>query len=263
MQIKDASGLTEGKTQVLYKGLPVGTLKGFTVSADLKHIDAKIEMLKQTREKITKDALFWVVRPEISLNRITGLDTLVKGSYFEIQPGISTELTDSFTALPEAPPISARVPGLHLTLATDYPVSLEAKSPVYFKKVQVGEIISNALQPDATIETKLLIYPEFTKHVSTASKFFISSGIQLSANLPKISVKIDPIMTILRGGVSFYTSVGGAKITDKKQKFHLYQSLEYAKRSDDIPIKLIFSVNHELTSGAEIDRTHDFFRFFY
>lgn len=75
----------------MFKGLPVGTLKGFQVTPDLQHIDARIEMAKEAREKLTRDTKFWVVRPEVSMNRITGLETLVSGSYFEVQPGTSTE----------------------------------------------------------------------------------------------------------------------------------------------------------------------------
>ncbi len=249
--IKDANGLTEGKTQVFFKGLPVGTLKSFSVSPDLKYINAEIEMVKQAREKLTKDTLFWVVRPEISMNRITGLDTLIKGSYFEVQPGNSREQTDSFTALPEPPPISTRVPGLHLTLHNKDSVSLEAGSPVSFKKIAVGEIVSNRLLQDGTIKTRLLIYPQYVRHVTSSSKFFISSGIRFQANLPKITVEVDPIKTILRGGISFFTPAGGEKV-DSKNIFPLYSSMDDALRADDIKIHLTFSADHGLQPDAEI-----------
>lgn len=249
--IKDANGLTEGKTQVFFKGLPVGTLKGFTVSPDLKHINAQIEMVKQARERLTKDTLFWVVRPEISMNRITGLDTLIKGSYFEVQPGNSREQTDTFTALTDPPPISTRVPGLHLTLNTQNDVSLEAGSPVSFKKINVGEIVSNRLLDDGTIETKVLIHPQYARHVTSMTRFFISSGIRLQADLPKISVEVDPIKTVFRGGISFFTPAGGEQV-NTKEIFPLYSSFDHACRADDIKIQLTFSVDHGLQPDAEI-----------
>jgi len=45
---------------------------------------------------------------------------------------------------------------------------------------------------------------------------------------------------------------GGEKITDTKNPFHLYKSLDRAKRKDDIKIKLTFSVEHGLEPDAEI-----------
>lgn len=253
VRIKDASGLTAGKTQVMFKGLPVGTLKGFQVTPDLLSIDAEIEMIKQSKEKLTKDTLFWVVRPEVSLNRITGLDTLISGSYFEVQAGtLGTEPSTSFTALDEAPPLSTRVPGLHLTLTSHKPALLSTGSPVYYKKVEVGEVISNDLQKDASIETKILIYPKFMDHVTTSSLFFVSSGIQLDANLPKISLHIDPIKAIMQGGVSFITPPDGKEIKDTGKRIPLYQNYEAAKHADDIKISLTFSVDHGLESGSAI-----------
>lgn len=183
VRIKNASGLTAGKTQVMFKGLPVGTLKSFQVSPDLLSIDAEIEMVKQSKEELTRDTQFWVVRPEVSLNRITGLDTLISGSYFEVQPGTDQELSTFFTALDEAPPLSTHAPGLHLTLTSQHPTSLSPGSPVYYKKIEVGEVVSNDLQKDASIETRILIYPKFIDHVSTSSLFFLSSGIQFEAHL--------------------------------------------------------------------------------
>lgn len=148
---------------------------------------------------------------------ITGLDTLINGSYFEVQPGTSTELAVYFTALNEAPPLSEYSPGLHLSLNTKNEVSLTLGSPVYFKKVEVGEIISNLLQENNSIQTKILIYPKYMSHVTTRSLFYISSGIQLNINLPKFSFHIDPIKAIIRGGISFFTSPGGTKTTDSKK----------------------------------------------
>lgn len=252
VRIKNATGLTAGKTQVLFKGLPVGTLKKFHVTPDLLSIDAEIEMVKQSREKLTKDSEFWVVRPEVSLNRITGLDTLISGSYFEIQPGTDQEHATFFTALDEAPPLSTRVPGLHLTLTSHQPVLLNPGSPVYYKKVAVGEVISNDLQKDASIKTKILIYPKFIDHVTTNSLFFVSSGIQFEANLPKISFHVDPIKAIMQGGINIITPPGGIKIEDTSKAIPLYKSYAAAEHAEDIQIRLTFSVDHGLESDSAI-----------
>ncbi len=252
VQVKDASGLTAGKTKILFKGLPVGTLKGFSVSPDLEHINANIEMVKEAREELTKDSKFWIVRPEVSLNRIAGLETLVKGSYFEVQPGTSKEPSTHFIALNEIPPLSERAPGLHLTLTSHLAVSLGAGSPVYFKKVAVGEVVSNILQNDASIETKILIYPKYKNHVSSSTRFFISDGIKLEANLPKITFHIDPLKTVIQGGISFFTPPGGKTLEDTEKIRPLYENQQTAKNAENIIVNLSFSVENGLTKGAEI-----------
>jgi len=253
VQIKDASGLTAGKTQVMFKGLPVGILKSFKVTPDLLSINAEIEMIKESEERLTKDTKIWVVRPEFSTNRITGLDTLVSGSYFEIRPGTNKELATFFVALEEAPPISSRVPGLHLTLLTRHSVALTPGSPVYFKKITVGEIVSNVLRDNGSIETKILIYPKFKNHINESSVFFIASGIRFDVKLPKISLRIDPLKTIIRGGISFITPDANAKtIEDTSKPLPLYPNYNAAIHSNDIEIELTFSIEHDLETDSEI-----------
>jgi paraquat-inducible protein B len=252
VQVKDASGLTAGKTKVLFKGLPVGTVKGFSVSPGLEHISANIEMVKEAREELTKDSKFWVVRPEVSLNRIAGLETLVKGSYFEVQPGASREPSTHFIALDEIPPLSERTPGLHLTLTSTLDVSLGPGSPVYFKKVAVGEVVSNLLQKDASIETKILIYPKYKNHVSTSTRFYISDGIKFETNLPNISLHIDPLKTVIQGGISFFTPPGGKNLEETKKRRPLYANKQTAVNIENITISLSFSVENALTKSTEI-----------
>ncbi len=253
IQINDASGLTPGKTKVMYKGLPVGSLKKFTVNSDLSSILAEVEMVKQAEGKLTKDTLFWVVRPELSINRITGLDTLVSGSYFEIRPGSDKEMSVNFKALNEAPPMSSSEPGLHLTLKATKTVALTAGSPVYFKKVEVGEVVSNTLRKDNSIETKIFIYPKYMGHVNASSLFYINSGIQLEANLPQVTLTVDPLLAIIRGGISFITPENSAKsLPETTKPLPLYPSLAAAKNSNNITIDLSFNVEHGLNPKAAI-----------
>jgi len=252
VEIKNATGLTPEKTKVFFKGLPIGTLKSFSVSSDLQSINANIEMVKESKEELTEDSKFWIVRPEVSFNKITGLDTLVTGNYFEVQPGNSTVPSNSFVALEVPPPLSSRVPGLHLILNSKNDVSLSPGSPVYFKKVEVGEVVSNILQDDSSVETRILIYPKHTKHVSDKTLFFISKGIQFNANLPKLSIHIDPIKTILRGGISFITPSGGKELINSKTIHPLYQDLQAAKNADNLVIDLQFAVENVLSTDSEI-----------
>jgi len=252
VQIHDATGLTPDKTKVFFRGLPIGTVKSFSVNPDLQWIDANIEMVKEAKEELTEDSKIWIVRPEVSFNKITGLDTLVKGSYFEVQPGSSKIPGTAFVALSSAPALSSRVPGLHLILNSKHDVSLGSGSPVYFKKVEVGEVVSNILQDDSSIETRILIYPKYTKHVTEKTLFFISKGMQLDANLPKLSIHIDPLKTILRGGISFITPPGGKELKTSKTVHQLYEDNQAAENADNLVIDLQFSVENGLSTDSEI-----------
>jgi len=251
VRMEDAVGITPGKTQVLYKGLPVGLVKKLTISQDLQYVDATIEMKKQSRDKIVEDTRFWVVRPEVSMNQITGLDTIVKGSYIGVLPGKSTIISSQYMALQEPPPALENAPGLHLTLLTDNASSHEPGSPVLFKKIQVGEVLSRSLGADASIRINILIYEQHAHLVTSSSLFWDLSGITLKANLSDISLKIGTFKSMISGGILFETPAGGDPASPDRE-FPLYRNAREARHADDVKITLIMPPHQGVNPGADI-----------
>ena len=251
VRMEEAVGITPGKTQVLFKGLPVGVVKRLAVSRDLLYVDAIVEMRKQSREHIVEDTKFWVVRPEVSVNQISGLDTLVSGSYLGVLPGESETLSSRFIALNEPPALLENAPGLHLTLRTHASSMHDQGAPVLFKKVQVGEVLKTGLSDDASIFVEVLVYEQYAHLVTTASYFWDVSGIQLKANLSDINLKIGTFKSIFAGGIQFETPAGG-KTLPPDHSFPLYGDARDARHADDVQVTLYMPQHHGVNPGAKI-----------
>lgn len=84
-----AEGITPGKTKVIHKGIPIGTVKKIEPDVTLQGVDLLVEMDKITIDGLVEDTKFWVVRPEVSAGRISGLETLFSGSYIAAAKGKS------------------------------------------------------------------------------------------------------------------------------------------------------------------------------
>jgi paraquat-inducible protein B len=82
-----ADGLEAGKTKVIFKGVQVGTVESISISDDLSHAIVHARMVKGAKKHLTEGTQFWVVRPQVSLQRISGLGTLVSGAYIAVKPG--------------------------------------------------------------------------------------------------------------------------------------------------------------------------------
>ena len=90
-----AEGITIGKTKVFYKGIPVGVVRGIkaglvtdiTFDEEKEIITAHINIDPGAEAILREGTRFWVVKPEISINRIRHLDTIVKGVYIAFKPG--------------------------------------------------------------------------------------------------------------------------------------------------------------------------------
>ncbi|MCS9911996.1 MlaD family protein, partial [Pseudomonas aeruginosa] len=181
VRFESSDGIQAKKTEVLYKGIAVGKVVALDVSEDIKGVVATIEMDKEARQYLSKDTRFWLVKPRVSLAGVTGLETLVSGVYIAVDPVKGEKEERNFTALKQPPPLSDRLPGLHLTLKADRLGSLEQGSPVFYRQIQVGQVKSFQLGDDQrTIEIKVHIEPAYADLVRKHTRFWNASGISIS-----------------------------------------------------------------------------------
>lgn len=249
---KDSQGITAGKSQVIFKGIPVGLVKSVDVSPDMKSVITHIEMRKEAEAKIVEDMQFWIVKPEVRIDRIAGLDTLVGGSYIGVQPGISTKPARVFKGLVEAPPLPNDTPGLHLQLRSKETVSFSAGSPIYYKKIQVGEVLTTKLSPDnSQVLVEILVYEKYKFLLNSTSVFWNASGITLEASLSRVQFQMDSLVSLLSGGISFNSRPEGKAIDDTKS-FMLHSSKDDAIMSRGKKITFHFEGVEGVNAGASI-----------
>lgn len=235
-------GIQAGKTEVIFKGMPIGKVIGLEIddSGKKRGVRATIEMDKRVEQHLRSNTRFWLVKPSVSLAGITGLETLVSGNYITASPG-DGELTHEFTALSEPPPLADTVPGLHLTLKADRLGSLNRDSPVFYKQIQVGRVKSYRLAEDqSTVEIKLFIQPEFASLVRKHTRFWNASGVTIDAGLSGVKVRTESLASIVAGGIAFATPEHrkDSPPTDPSLPFRLYETFDDAQAGIKVALKL-------------------------
>src|SRR4029078_2125948 len=80
---------------------------------------ATAELAKGTESRVVEDTRFWVVRPRISGSTVSGLQTLLSGSYVAMDAGKSTQRARVFTGLEQPPAFTTDAPGRQVTLRAD------------------------------------------------------------------------------------------------------------------------------------------------
>ncbi|SFG72789.1 PqiB family protein [Neptunomonas qingdaonensis] len=246
-----AAGLEANKTKVFYRGLPTGVVKELKVDNDLRRVRALIEMVPQTEKSLTDQAQFWLVKPQVSLSGVRGLETLLSGSYISFQPGDKGLHKRSFEALDQPPPPIKNASGLYITLTADNARSVYQGAKVYFRDIEVGEVLSHALATDGKkvlIET--YIEPRFTYLIKENTRFWNASGIKVKADLPKIDIQIGSLASIIAGGIHFSTPDETAPPASNSQILPLYDDYEAAQ--DGIEVQLRFPGATELREGASV-----------
>jgi paraquat-inducible protein B len=244
IKFDNGSGIVANKTEVRYKGLITGLVKKVAPSSDLNHVIASVEMSKDFTDYLTENTQFWLVSADISLQGVSGLETLISGSYINILPDISNsaDSKDEFTALSEAPALDMATPGLHLTLETDVLGSIGENSPISFKQIPIGYVTGyHYIESRKKIAINLFIEPEHAHLVKENSLFYNTSGVQVTASLSAgLKVNTDSLAAIMAGGIAVDTLSYQKDLSPAKngQVFPLHPDFQSAEMGHDIELTL-------------------------
>ena len=206
-----AEGLEAGKTTIKYKNVNIGTVTQIELSEDRSRVIATAQLTPQAEGFLVEDTRFWVVRPRIAGSQISGLGTLVSGSYIGVDIGKSTKRKRKFTGLETPPIVTADLPGLEFVLSGEDLGSLDIGSPVYFRRIQVGQVVAFALDKDGNgVTLRIFVHSPYDRYVTANTRFWQASGIDLTLDAAGIKVQTESLASILLGGIAFQTPPGTA-----------------------------------------------------
>jgi paraquat-inducible protein B len=201
---KTGSGLTANKTEVKYRNVVIGHVSDVELSNDQKSVNATIKLAKQAESFTREDSQFWVVRPRIGAGGVSGIDTLLSGDYIGADIGQANARAKSFTGLENPPPITYGEPGKHFTLHTQDLGSLDIGSPVYFRKIPVGQVVAYALDADGKgVNIEIFIHSPNDVYVTENTRFWNASGIDVNVGANGFAVKTESLSSLLVGGIAF------------------------------------------------------------
>ena len=199
-----AEGLEANKTQVKYKNVVIGMVTEITLSDDRTHVLATIELNNSAGPFTRVDSQYWVVRPRIGAHGISGVDTLLSGAFIGADAGNSEDTKTDFTGLETPPPVTFGEKGKRFTLHTDDLGSLDIGSPVYFRRIQVGQVVSFNLSQDGKgVDVQIFINSPNDQFISTDTRFWNASGVDVSVGATGLKVNTQSLTSILSGGIAF------------------------------------------------------------
>ena len=104
---KDASGIVAGKTVIKNRSVDIGIVDEVTLSEDFEKVVIKGRIYNDMEPLLKKDSIFWVVKPEIGRDGVTGLGTILSGVYIELASGNDTHsFKNNPFILSDNPPLS-------------------------------------------------------------------------------------------------------------------------------------------------------------
>jgi len=224
----DAEGLEAGKTKVKYKDVEVGTVDSVRLSDDLKHIVVTAEMVKEAEAYISEGTRFWVVSPRLGAGGVSGLGTLLSGVYIGVDPKPGAAAT-SFVGLTEPPLITSDTPGRQYMLRATSRGSIARGSSVYFRGIEVGQVVDYALADDnQSLDIQVFIQAPHDQLVQNDSRFWNASGFRVAMSASGVQVETESVQALLAGGIAFDTPMSATpgEPSPEGTVFPLYDSYE-------------------------------------
>lgn len=102
---ENAEGIKAGKTLIKNRSIEVGLVESTELTHDLRHVEIKVRLHPGMEKLLRGNTVFWVVKPQIDREGITGLSTLLSGAYIELKPGSQGDVPGHY-ALLDAPPLA-------------------------------------------------------------------------------------------------------------------------------------------------------------
>jgi paraquat-inducible protein B len=232
---KAAEGIEAGKTFIKYKDVSIGQVTAVQLTDDYGKVEVKAKIAKSAQGLIAEDAKFWVVRPIVSLSGISGLSTLFSGNYIGFDAGKSDRSQRTFTAL-DVPPIITGQPGRQFVLNADDLGSLAIGSPIYYRRLPVGQVIAYDLAADGkSVQIKVFVNAPYDKYVTSETHFWNASGLDVSVNANGVNVHTESVAALLVGGLAFDTPSFSPQAADAAANsvFTLYRDRSTAMKAPD------------------------------
>lgn len=251
---QSADGLEVQNSFVKYRGANIGQVKNMELTKDKKYVAVKAKLEPFAAEVARQGSLFWMVQPELKLGSVSGLHTIVSGNYITVEPGTGPQ-TNEFIALNE-PPVTP-VKATEITLLTDDLGSMQKQTAIFYRGVQVGEVLDFRLSDDARhvlIHTR--IHNEYAPLLRVNSKFWNAGGIDVHIGLfSGAQISAQSAQTVVSGGIAFGTPPDYGDVATNGMVFPLADKAddEWKKWNPVIPLHGVPEAQKEKSTLPEIN----------
>ncbi|GHA84718.1 intermembrane transport protein PqiB [Modicisalibacter luteus] len=204
LEMPNAEGIEAGKTLIKTRNVEVGRVTGVRLSDDLTHTVVTARMAEDTDRLLNEGTRFWVVKPRIGREGISGLGTVLSGAYIQLQPG-NNELPQYHFEVLEQPPVAPpNAEGIRINLVSEMGSSLNVGDPVTYQGFTVGRVENTEFDPNKReMRHRLFIEAPYDVLVTESTRFWTAAAISLNLDSEGFRANVESLETLVGGGVTF------------------------------------------------------------
>ncbi|NAZ35440.1 intermembrane transport protein PqiB [Rubellimicrobium sp. CFH 75288] len=227
-----AAGVTPRETELRFRDVTVGLVERVQFTEGLGQVLVSVRLDPEVAPYVDEDAQFWVVRPVISTQGISGIETVLSGVFIEgVWDDVPGEPLDLYQGQATQPLLSAGQQGLRLTLRATEGL-LTAAVPLLYKGVEVGRVGDPRVAEDGlSVEADAVVYAPYDRLVTPFTRFWDASGFTLSLGAAGAEVNFASLSSLIVGGLTFDTFVASGEPVEDGAVFFVHWDEAAARAS--------------------------------
>jgi len=233
-----AQGLQPGQATIQHLNAVLGTVTSLRLTHDMRRVVVRARMNREATPYLTDTTIFYIVTPHLGVGGISGLSTIVSGSYIEMYPGKDGKPRRHFVGLDSPPIVPPGTPGRSFTLHAPDLSSLNRGSPVTYRGVDVGVVTAFSLARDGhDVEVRTFIRSPNDRLVHPETRFWNAGGVAMTLGTQGLQLRANSWQQLLAGGVAFDTppAVMAAAPSAPGSVFQLYDNEQAAMGAPAAP----------------------------
>ncbi len=198
-------GLKSGQSQIKYRDVVIGVVEKVALrnSGDGVKVTARID--KEASPYLNDETKFWIVKPEVGVGGISGLDTIISGTYINMKSKKKSMSKKFFVGFEES--LKGSKDGIKLRLNASDSYNVRKGSPLLFKSMVAGSVEEVAISEDGkSVDVILFVNKTFVPYVHADSKFWVQSALNIAYQHGKLDFTVAPLSNLVRGGIEFSSS---------------------------------------------------------
>jgi paraquat-inducible protein B len=228
ISFKNVDGLQAGQTRIQHRNVDLGLVESVELTPDMSRVIVHARMTRKAADHLTENTRFALISPHVGVGGISGLSTLVSGTYIEMYPGKpGNESKRDFIGLDEPPILPPDTNGRSFTLYANDLGSLTRGSPISFRGVTVGEVEDYVLRPgNKGISVTAFIRAPYDDLIHPETRFWNAGGVDLSVGTQGLRIRANSWEQLLSGGIAFETpdEVLSTPVSPTGSQFGLYDN---------------------------------------
>jgi len=266
ISFKSNAGLIANQSQIKLRDVTVGMVTKISLSEDGKGVVVQAQMNKEVSKYLNNKAKLWIVHPDVGSHGVSGLDTLLSGSYIELH-AIKDEATQRHFIGLENPYLDTQAEGKYYLLSAPQSYNITEGSNIYYRMIKIGRVERVGVAPNGEkINFTIFVEEQYNSYINKKSKFYAQSSLSIDFSQAKIDMNIASLSQLVHGGISIYTPIQTLKDVDKRYKvtkgelFPLYKNLAQLKakqlmtgEDNQVYTFLFAKSKHKLEIGSPVE----------